>query len=152
MAELRALTVRQPYAWAIAFGGKDVENRSRQTKYRGLLAVHAGMTVDRAGLKDARVLEAIASREFEIDEAASRLGAVIAVAELYGCHQWPDAGSCNGRGRPPCSPWASPDQWHWQLRNVRTLTEPVPLRGKLGLWRLPEDAEKAVREQLGGGS
>lgn len=27
--ELRILTVRQPYAWAIVHGGKDMENRVR---------------------------------------------------------------------------------------------------------------------------
>ena len=29
MSELRILTVRQPYAWAIIHGGKDIENRTR---------------------------------------------------------------------------------------------------------------------------
>lgn len=47
----RALSVRQPWAWAIIYGGKDVENRSWQAvnhglKVRGRIAVHAsaGMT------------------------------------------------------------------------------------------------------------
>ena len=47
----KALSVRQPWAWAIIHGGKDIENRSWQAvnyglKVRGLIAVHAskGMT------------------------------------------------------------------------------------------------------------
>ncbi len=46
MAEMRALTIRQPWAWAIAVAGKDVENRSWQTSHRGLLAIHAGKGED----------------------------------------------------------------------------------------------------------
>jgi hypothetical protein len=32
---LRALTVQQPWAWAIIHGGKDVENRGRNCHFRG---------------------------------------------------------------------------------------------------------------------
>lgn len=156
MSDLRALTVRQPWSHMIAHCGKNVENRGRQTRYRGLLAVHAGARSrwDSSGEQSPLVREAW--REYghlaahlDRDSPWIDFGAVIAVADLYGCHEWPDAGSCNGRGRPPCSPWASLDQWHWQLRNVRRI-KPVPCRGALGLWRLPEDVEKAVRAQLEG--
>jgi hypothetical protein len=38
----RVLTVRQPYASLIIYGGKDVENRSQPTRFRGRLYIHAG--------------------------------------------------------------------------------------------------------------
>lgn len=48
-----ALSVRQPWAWAIVYGGKDIENRTWQAvnhglKQRGRIAIHAtkGMTRD----------------------------------------------------------------------------------------------------------
>lgn len=41
---MKALTVRQPWASLIALGVKTVETRSWSTKYRGPLAIHAGMT------------------------------------------------------------------------------------------------------------
>jgi hypothetical protein len=48
-----ALSVRQPWAWAIVYAGKDIENRSWQAvnhglRQRGRIAVHAakGMTRD----------------------------------------------------------------------------------------------------------
>lgn len=44
---LRALTIRQPWAWAIIHGGKDIENRSWNTKHRGPLVIHAGMGFDK---------------------------------------------------------------------------------------------------------
>lgn len=43
---MKALSIRQPWAWLIIHGGKDVENRSWHTKFRGRFLVHAsgGMT------------------------------------------------------------------------------------------------------------
>jgi ASCH domain len=44
---MRALTARQPWAWAIIHGGKDIENRSWTNKYAaGTIAVHAGSGLD----------------------------------------------------------------------------------------------------------
>ena len=47
-----------------------------------------------------------------------------------------------------CSDWSAWGQCHWLLDNVRPLPDPVPCKGMLGLWRLPDEVEKAVREQL----
>lgn len=43
-----ALSIRQPWAWLILHGGKDIENRDWPTKFRGRVLVHAakGMTRD----------------------------------------------------------------------------------------------------------
>lgn len=43
-----ALSIRQPWAWLILRGGKDIENRDWPTKFRGRVLVHAakGMTRD----------------------------------------------------------------------------------------------------------
>lgn len=53
LTEFWALSVRQPWAWAIVHGGKDIENRSWQAvnkglKARGRVSIHAslGMTRD----------------------------------------------------------------------------------------------------------
>jgi hypothetical protein len=48
-----------------------------------------------------------------------------------------------------CTPWSARGQFHIELANVRPLADPVPCKGMLGLWRLPEDVEKLVRTQLG---
>ncbi len=41
-----AISVRQPWAWLIIHGGKDIENRTWKTKIRGRVLIHAskGMT------------------------------------------------------------------------------------------------------------
>jgi hypothetical protein len=154
--EIRALTIRQPWASAITFGDKRVENRTKPTTYRGLLAIHAGLTVDWDAAEKAWPAAGLAPYVFGAPRSAWTaslpLGAVIAVAELAGCHD-DGAATClkpHGRrgGLVMCSPWARGFSWHWELGAVRPLGTPVPCKGALGLWRLPEDVEKAVRAQL----
>lgn len=41
---MKALTIRQPWASLIAAGVKTIETRSWSTKYRGRLAIHAGLS------------------------------------------------------------------------------------------------------------
>ena len=45
-APMKALSIRQPWAWLIVNGHKDVENRTWSTRFRGEFLVHAskGMT------------------------------------------------------------------------------------------------------------
>lgn len=45
---MMALSIRQPWAWLIVHGGKDIENRDWRTNFRGRVLVHAakGMTRD----------------------------------------------------------------------------------------------------------
>lgn len=43
---MKAISIRQPWAWLIVNGFKDIENRTWDTKYRGMVLIHAskGMT------------------------------------------------------------------------------------------------------------
>ena len=46
---IKALSVRQPWAWAIIHAGKDIENRSwRSSTVRGRVAIHASKGMGRA--------------------------------------------------------------------------------------------------------
>ena len=38
---VKAITIRQPFAWLIVHGHKPVENRIWETKFRGPIAIHA---------------------------------------------------------------------------------------------------------------
>lgn len=38
---MKAISIRQPWAWLIVNGFKDIENRSWDTKYRGAVLIHA---------------------------------------------------------------------------------------------------------------
>ena len=43
---MKALSIRQPWAWLICRSFKDIENRKWSTNYRGRIYVHASMTMD----------------------------------------------------------------------------------------------------------
>lgn len=44
---MKALSIRQPWAWLIAHGYKDLENRTWRTGFRGRVLIHAGKTMTR---------------------------------------------------------------------------------------------------------
>jgi hypothetical protein len=167
MADLRAITVKNPWSWAIAFGGKNIENRPRPVSYRGPLAIHAGLGWSDLGAADPFVLNAwtawLSGRDSTVqtpeherdfwepldqldpdDEREQQLmprGAVVGVAELVDCHL--DADCCRPWGM---SEFEGKPMHHLVLANTRPLAEPIPCRGALGLWRPPaEVADQAVR-------
>ena len=45
---MKVITVRQPWAYAIIHMGKDIENRTWNTGYRGPLLIHAASTMRRS--------------------------------------------------------------------------------------------------------
>lgn len=48
MITLPCLSIRQPWAWLIVHGYKDIENREWSTKVRGRILIHASKTMTRA--------------------------------------------------------------------------------------------------------
>lgn len=143
---MRVLTVRQPWAWAIIHGGKDVENRVRNIAgdYRGPVAIHVGLAYDLAwssrGLDDAMQASG-ARRAREALPWHRDPGAIIGVVDLVGVHE----------AHPDCSienEWAEPDVWHLELRNPRPLAKPIPFRGALGLRRLDNSTRTLVESEL----
>lgn len=144
MTDVRAITVKQPWTWAIAHGGKTIENRSRGTSYRGPLLIHAGKGWSSRGEYDPRVRDAwrLAHPDLngELGYVEHLLGAVVAVAELVDSH--PDAGCCRPWGESSYTEAGGrthTDVHHLVLEDVVALPQPVPCRGALGLWRPPPD-------------
>lgn len=154
---MRALTVQQPWAWAIIHGGKDVENRTQAWGYRGPLAIHAGARWSHRGASivpdllgdDLAVLQKYRAAMYGPDQGSiSPAGAIIGVVQLAGVHH----------AEPECcdSPWAEQsydehggrtrrDVVHLILENPRPLPEPVRCRGALGLWTLPDHVAAEVQ-------
>ncbi|MFJ4787628.1 VVA0879 family protein [Streptomyces sp. NPDC088794] len=150
----RVLSIRQPWAFAVAEGFKPIENRSQRTHHRGPIFIHASrlplrsvaivrysddaaIRLDELGgsqnLWDARAH--IPSSVAPAPHATLALSAVIATAQLTGCHQADDC----------CGPWGFPDQWHWEITDVHALREAVPQKGALGLRKAPPELVTAVR-------
>ena len=64
---MRALTVQQPWAWAI-FHGKAIENRTQQWAYRGPLAIHAGVRWSERGGESPLVDDAFRRMAEKVDQ------------------------------------------------------------------------------------
>lgn len=125
---MRALTIRQPWAAAIAHQAKRVENRSWKlpAKHEGArILIHAGAQPDR----NAEVF----------GEHLDVYSAVVAVATITGCH-WSNEWQC-------CGYWAFEQTYHWTLADVTALPEPVPAKGALGFWTPDEETVNAVLRQ-----
>lgn len=122
--------MKQPWAWAIIHGGKDVENRSRPTKHRGQLYIHAGKSVAPEALDFPPMRAALSANGPELPA-----GFVYGTVDVIDCHaaedceNWAETGSL-------CSAWAMPGFFHWVLATPRPLACPFPEKGKLGLWNL----------------
>jgi hypothetical protein len=147
---VKALTVQQPWAWAIVHGGKDVENRTQAWSYRGPLAIHAGARVSDRGLESPLITQAFgdvmrADRPHEL-----RVSALLGVVDLVDVHEarmLDDESGC-------CDPWGE-QEWHGRrhlvhlvLANPRPLERPIPCAGKLGLWTPPAEILDELREAL----
>ena len=50
---MKALSIKQPWAWLICAGYKDIENRNRPTSFTGRIYVHAGKRFQGASLDEA---------------------------------------------------------------------------------------------------
>ena len=124
---MKALTVKQPWAWAIIHGGKDVENRSRPTKHRGQMYIHAGKASSQEGIDFLR-----ARGQWPVTDW--KLGYVIGTVDVVGCHH-ADECAADDEGFM-CSEWALPGHYHGELKNSRPLATAVPETGKLGIWNL----------------
>ena len=79
---VKALSIRQPYAWLIVNGLKDIENRTWATGYRGPVLIHAGKTYPKRDHADD--YESWAEQGFPADRE-SMLGGIVGIATITGC-------------------------------------------------------------------
>lgn len=124
-----ALSVRQPWAWAIIHAGKDIENRSwRQPnpglRFRGPVCIHASTGMGRDEFEDAiDSVEFMAGPSVRFLPQARELvrGAIIGVVDVVDIV------------RQSSSPW-----WCGPvglvLANARAV-EPIPCKGQLGFFK-----------------
>lgn len=129
-----ALSIRQPWAWAIIHAGKDIENRDWSTNRRGPICIHAakGMTKDEYHHASYAIQKAVGPVDqawldqwFGVTPAPYKLdrGGIIGVADIVDC-----------RGASE-SPWFM-GAYGFVLRNVKPVKF-IPVKGALGFfdWR-----------------
>lgn len=121
---MKCLSVRQPWAWAIVNGIKDVENRDWYTSFRGPLLIHAAKTFGRDEREDIEYVEDIARIKLPKPDEYT-LGAVVGGAVVIDCT------------KQQSSKWHMSFSFGWYLNNAVAFAEPIPLRGSLGLFDVP---------------
>lgn len=122
---MRAISVRQPWAWLLANGHKEVENRTWETTFRGRFLIHAGKTMTKRDY--AEVVEFLVDISSPVQLPAFDdlvRGGVVGIAELHGC----------------VSACANPyffGPYGFLVRNARPLPF-VSFKGQLGFFDVPQ--------------
>lgn len=123
-----ALSIRQPWAWLIIHAGKDIENRSWPTRFRGRMLVHAGKGMTKSEYEDVENFLAFG----EVSHLGLVLppfeelqrGGVIGSVEVVDCVSSHD------------SPWFFGEHG-FLLRDPKPLPF-LPSKGRLGFFDIPE--------------
>lgn len=126
---MKALTVQQPWAWAIVSGRKRVENRTWSTPVRGRIAIHSAKKQDDDWWKLAAMLEDAATWE-ACHESPD--GAILGTVELVDCVEESDDYSFFG-------------PYGFVLANPRPLRKPIHIRGSQRLWSVPPNIARRLR-------
>lgn len=126
MKPTHALTIKQPWAWAILHG-KDIENRVWNTKFRGEFWIHTSW---RMTLKDYRAArDYIEARGLRVPAVNNlQLGGIVGRATLTGVTST----------APSDLIWHMPGNYGFRLENITPVTF-VPCKGKLNFWKVPQE-------------
>jgi hypothetical protein len=118
------LSVKQPWAWLLTHGLKDVENRSRKTSIRGRVWIHASKTWDEAGWQWIKAQDLLTVGELVtcLTESRGQCGGIVGYVEIVGSVK-----TCY-------SPWFT-GPWGWLCENA-VPCEFVPCRGQLGFFKV----------------
>jgi hypothetical protein len=133
---MKAITIRQPWAWAILNAGKDIENRSWNTGFRGLVAIHAAKGMTKYEYEDGcEFIKSIKQRiKIPMYEDLER-GAIIGVVEITDCVQdYP-------------SPWFF-GEYGFVLSHPRKLPKSISCKGALSFWDVPHHVEKLIKKTI----
>ena len=136
---LNTLSVRQPWAWALCAGHKDVENRTwAMTRPPGWCAIHAAKGLTKLEYNICRYYVEDTFGLTVPPPADLVRGAVIGVVYFE-------------RGvRDSTSKWAEPACHHFVVRrgSAMMLRDPIPVRGKLGFFNWKQHREQKIAPPL----
>jgi len=163
----RALSIAEPWAYLIAAGFKQLENRTWRTDYRGTIAIHASkatrncydeqLIFEVCDLHPA-IFKALDDERIDGENQILHLGAIIGTVDIIDCVEYNgaiDADEVFGRfnyltadGPAPELPvgaWAEGPHC-FVLANPRRFARPIACAGKLSLWSLSPELQKAVTD------
>lgn len=147
---MRALSLTQPWATLIAIGAKRVETRSWRTSFRGEIAIHASKGFPKWAqeyLHSYFFRERLYSAGYTKPADFER-GAIIATARLTTVGTTEAIVKAGLNAEQLTFGDFSAGRFGWFLNAIKRLPEPIPCRGALSLWEVPEDIEQQILEQL----
>jgi hypothetical protein len=146
---MRVLSIGQPWATLIVRGVKPFEARSWSTPFRGEIAIHASSAI-KGWVRDACQTDRLirkALRRAGIDNIDDLpRGTVIGTAVIQNIHR---AKTIESELTPDIFALCGDlyeDDFLWRLERPKELRIPVPVKGKLNLWTLPENIATRVAE------
>lgn len=146
---MKAISLWQPWASAMAHGAKRNETRSWPTAYRGDLVICASQR------KPSR--EECGDEETYQHAMKQPYGAAVCVVELYDCVQTQNFIKNAYKALLPLRPLTqqefemgdyTPGRFAWLTRNLRRLHTPVPVIGRQGFWNLTPDVVAKIAVQM----
>jgi hypothetical protein len=125
---MKAISIHQPWADLIVDGKRRLEIRKWTTRHRGILLIHATLTVDWPECG-------------RLDVVPSAKGAIIGLAKLVSIHklteqEWDTLRSLHLEvGARPYGD----NTFGWFLKSAFRFKQAVPFRGALGLFSVPDE-------------
>ena len=126
-SDIRCLAVRQPWAWALMTGVKNIENRTWKTDYRGPIVIQA--SASKTEVNQLGKAGKLPPRDFVY-------GALLGIVDLVDVVPMSEDLEAN--------PWAW-GPYCWKVANPRIFPEPIPAKGKLTLYAIQEELAERVR-------
>lgn len=138
----KAISIKQPWAYLICAGIKDVENRTWATKYRGRVYIHAsaksvGQYFSEGVFTADQLNYLIQSKKIDLIEKV-QLSAIIGHVDIVDCvvnypSIWAEK-SETGLLDEPTNEYGKPT-YNWILRNPCLFDKPIlNVKGKLSFW------------------
>lgn len=135
---MKALSIRAPWWWFILHAGKDIENRDWPTNFRGTVYVHASkwwrldeVTEDAKnayGLYEVSGYKSSYEGEITYRQMRDAGGCIVGTVDIIDCVS------------KSASPWFF-GRYGFVLTNPIALSEPIPCKGSLGLFTVPDEVK-----------
>lgn len=127
---MKALSIRQPWAWLILHGGKDIENRTWYSHHRGRFAIHAGKSIDKEAYNYLLGLGVVLPKLEDLP-----VGGFVGTVDMIDCVQWHS------------SRWYIEGCWAFVLKDPQPMSF-VPAKGQLNFFRSPFVESKFKKPSL----
>lgn len=136
---MKAISLWQPWASAIALEAKLIETRKWWTSHRGPLAIHAAKK-DESNLRDFfswQVCRPIRAIYPTFDDLPR--GCIVATCKLVECIKTTDVDHLSRQEKDFGD--YSAGRYAWVLDEIKALPQPVPFRGSQGLFEWPHQSD-----------